>query len=93
MGHGKTKIWIATCLEQMCSVDFFFLLVFQDRVSLYSPGCPGTHSVDHAGLKLRSPPASVSQVLGLKACVSTAWHSVDFLRVPALFYPGPYWGC
>jgi hypothetical protein len=36
---------------------FFFFLVFQDRVSLCSPGCPGTHSVDQAGLKLRNPPA------------------------------------
>jgi hypothetical protein len=44
-----------------------FFLVFRDRVSLYSPGCPGTHSVDQAGLKLRNPPASVSRVLGLKA--------------------------
>jgi hypothetical protein len=38
----------------------FFFLVFQDRISLYSPGCPGTHFVDQAGLKLRNPPASVS---------------------------------
>jgi hypothetical protein len=29
------------------------VLVFQDRVSLCSPGCPGTHSVDQAGLELR----------------------------------------
>jgi hypothetical protein len=35
---------------------------FQDRVSLYSPGCPGTHSVDLAGLELRNPPASASGV-------------------------------
>jgi hypothetical protein len=28
----------------------FILLVFQDRVSLYSPHCPGMHSVDQAGL-------------------------------------------
>jgi hypothetical protein len=28
----------------------WFGLVFRDRVSLYSPGCPGTHSVDQAGL-------------------------------------------
>jgi hypothetical protein len=42
--------------------------VFRDRVSLYSFGCPGTHSVDQAGLKLRNPPASASQVLGLKEC-------------------------
>jgi hypothetical protein len=50
----------------------FFLLVFRDRVSLCSPGCPGTHSVDETGLKLRNPPASTSQVLGLKACATTA---------------------
>jgi hypothetical protein len=25
-----------------------FFLVFRDRVSLYSPGCPGTHFVDQA---------------------------------------------
>jgi hypothetical protein len=47
-------------------------LVFRDRVSLYSPGCPGTHFVDQAGLKLRNPPVSASQVLGLKACATTA---------------------
>jgi hypothetical protein len=47
-------------------------LVFPDRVSLYSPGCPGTHFVDQAGLELRNPPASASQVLGLKACATTS---------------------
>jgi hypothetical protein len=31
----------------------FFLLI-QDRFSLCSPGCPGIHSVDQAGLELRS---------------------------------------
>ena len=33
----------------------------------------GTHSVDQAGLELRNSPASVSQVLELKACTTTAW--------------------
>jgi hypothetical protein len=47
-----------------CFVLFCF--VFQDRVSLYISGCPGIHSVDQAGFKLRNPPASASQVLGLK---------------------------
>ncbi|GAB1291046.1 Abasic site processing protein HMCES [Apodemus speciosus] len=42
------------------------VLVKKDRVSLWSPGCPGTHSVDQAGLELRNPPASASLVLGLK---------------------------
>jgi hypothetical protein len=50
---------------------FFFLLVFRDRVSLCSPGCPGTHFVDQAGLELRNPPASASRVLGLKVCATT----------------------
>jgi hypothetical protein len=36
------------------------------------PGCPGTHSVDEAGLELRNLPASASQVLGLKVCTTTA---------------------
>jgi hypothetical protein len=60
----------------------FFFLVFRDRVSLCSPGCPGTHStVDQAGLELRNPPASASQVLGLKACTTTARPIVTFLSV------------
>jgi hypothetical protein len=51
-------------------VIFFFFFVFLffvfcffdfDRVSLYSPGCPGTHFEDQAGLELRNPPASASQ--------------------------------
>ena len=41
-------------------VDFFFF-VFQDRVSLCGPGCPGTHFVDKVGLELnRDQPASAS---------------------------------
>ena len=51
---------------------FFFFLVFQDSVSLCSPGCPGTHSIDQADLELRNTAASASQVLGLKACANTA---------------------
>jgi hypothetical protein len=46
---------------------FLFFLVFRERVSLCSPGCPGTHSVDQAGLKLRNLPASE-----LKACTTPA---------------------
>jgi hypothetical protein len=49
----------------------FLFLVFQDRVSLCSPGCPGTHFVEQAGLELRNPPASAAQVLGLKVCTTT----------------------
>jgi hypothetical protein len=57
----------------VCFVFFVCLFfVFRDRVSLCSPGYPGTHSVDQAGLELRNPPASASQVLGLKTCTTTA---------------------
>jgi hypothetical protein len=49
-----------------------FVLVYQGKVSLYSPGCLGTYSVDQAVLELRNPPASASQVLELKVCTSIA---------------------
>jgi hypothetical protein len=63
-------------------ITFFYLLfcfVFRDRVSLCSPGCPGTHSVNQAGLELRNLPASASQVLGLMAWATTArlFYHVD----------------
>jgi hypothetical protein len=56
------------------SMCFCFVFVFWDRVSLCSPGCPGTHSVDQAGLRLRNLLTSFSQGLGLKACATTVWH-------------------
>jgi hypothetical protein len=59
--------------------EFFFLFhdvhcthIIDEAASVNSPGCPGTHSVDQVGLELRNPPASASQVLGLKACATTA---------------------
>jgi hypothetical protein len=61
---------IYTCVR---TIKLFFSGVGgRDRVSLYSPGCPGTHFVDQAGLELRNPPASASasRVLGLKACAT-----------------------
>jgi hypothetical protein len=55
----------------LCFVLLFFgFLFFRDRVSLCSPGCPGTHFLDQAGLEFRNLPASASQVLGLKACAT-----------------------
>jgi hypothetical protein len=64
-----------------------FFLVFRDRVSLYSPGCPGTHFVDQAGLELRNPPASASQVLGLKACATTPGFTSFFKACAVPFIP------
>ena len=77
------KVWLAEGLIQSTEdnqnaiviiiiiILVFYFFVFRDRVSLYSPGCPGTHFVDQAGLELRNPPASASQVLGLKVCATT----------------------
>jgi hypothetical protein len=64
---------------------FFYLLIdlfgfFRDRVSLYSPGCPGTHFVDQVGLEPRYLTASASQVLGLKACATTVRPSFFLLQ-------------
>jgi hypothetical protein len=79
------------CGSCMTSI-FFFFLVFRDRVSLCSPGCPGTHSVDQAGLELRNPPASASRELGLKVCATTpgaAWplmpHFLPICLSPSFF--------
>ena len=75
-GNWTQDLWKSS----QCVVLFFsfsFLLVLWDRVSLCSPGCPGTHSVDQAGLELRNPPASASQVLGLKVWATTpGWNSI-----------------
>ena len=57
------------------------IFFFRDRVSLYSPDCPGTHFVDQAGLELRNPPASASQVLGLKVWATTAQLKFIYLFI------------
>ena len=52
-GYNKSKkmfLFVSFC--------FVVVVVFRDSVSLYSPGCPGTHFVDQALLKLRNLPAS-----------------------------------
>jgi hypothetical protein len=81
----EADLWIHLPWFLFCCCWFGLVLVFQDRVSLYSPGCPGTHSVDHAGLELRNLPASASQVLGLKTCATTTWCHVFFCCCCFLF--------
>jgi hypothetical protein len=53
---------------ESCQSNFFFS---PETGFLCSPGCPGTHFVDQAGLELRNPPDSASQMLGLKVCAIT----------------------
>ena len=67
---------------------FFFFLFFSFLFffSLCNTGCPGINSVDQAGVKLRKLPAFVSQVLGPKACATTAlWICFSFKAVNFVF--------
>ena len=59
-------------------VVFLFVCFWTQGFSV-SPGYPRTHSADQAGFKLRDSPASASQVLGLKACVTTAQQEKEVL--------------
>jgi hypothetical protein len=59
-------------LEYIFPFIYLSFCFFQDMVSLCSAGCPETDSVDQASLKLKNPPASAPQVLGLKVCATTA---------------------
>jgi hypothetical protein len=80
-GRGKQISFSSSFFKILIIVIILLLFWFcQDRVSLCSPGCPGTHSVDQAGLKLRNLPASASQVLGVKACATTtsSWQISEF---------------
>jgi hypothetical protein len=73
-GGHRIGVYHLKAHANACLDSFFVCLFgwfFWDRVSLCSPGCPGTHSIDQAGLKLRNLPASASQVLGLKAWATT----------------------
>ena len=54
LAAGVFTYWVSL-LSGPCMKD-----LFEDRLSLCSPGCPGTPSVDQAGLELRDPLASVS---------------------------------
>jgi hypothetical protein len=69
------------CFVLFCFVLFYFVFL-RERVSLYSPGCSGTHFVDQTGLKLRNLPASAFKVLGLKACASNTWLKHSISKIP-----------
>jgi hypothetical protein len=66
--------------------DNFVFCFFRDRVSLYSPGCPGTHSVDQAGLELRNPPASGLPSAGIKGVCHHAQLVDDNFIVNSYIY-------
>jgi hypothetical protein len=55
------------------SIILLLLLLFWDRVSLYSPGCPGTHFCRLGWPWTQKSTCLASQVLELKVCATTAW--------------------
>jgi hypothetical protein len=71
---------------KICPAFFFFFgwLVFWDRVSLYSPGCPGTHFVDQTGLELRN-------LLRLKVCATMPGSSFSILFCYFIVCVGMFW--
>jgi hypothetical protein len=85
--HVFVYLLAVVCISSPVTSFFFFFsflfscLVFRGKVFLNGPGCPGTHSVDQADLELRNLPASASQLLGLKACGTTAWPTAFFLSL------------
>jgi hypothetical protein len=64
------SLYIALNSARILAMLIFFLFWGggRDKVSLCSPGCPGTHFVDQAGLKLRNLPA------GIKGIRHHAWR-------------------
>jgi hypothetical protein len=85
---GRHTVCIKTYRQNtnMYNIKLFCLFgwlvwFFRDRVSMCSPGCRRTHFVDQAGLNLRNPPASASQVLGLKVCATTPSYNIKFKMV------------
>jgi hypothetical protein len=79
--HGGKLL--ASLISLACSTYFLFSLF-----GFCSSGCPGTHSIKQAGLELRDPPASASQMLGLKGCATTAQLCPAFLIQVRTISPG-----
>ena len=72
----ETQVGFYSCFFCSFVLFCFVLFCFLDKVCLFTPGFPKTHSVDHGGLKLRNSSAYAPnpQMLRLKTCSLTAWH-------------------
>lgn len=76
--HGGTwEVRLQSAISTALSCAWFWFFE-TGLVSLCSPRL-FWNSIDHAGLEFRNPPASAFQVLGLKACTSTAWLCFVFI--------------
>jgi hypothetical protein len=59
--EAQTGLVIGPC-QEMVTIFIFFFFGFSRQGFSYSPGCPGAHFVDQAGLELRNLLASASRV-------------------------------
>jgi hypothetical protein len=94
LSYYYVQFWTARLISTVPSTSFFGGAGggwFRGKVSVCSLGCPGTHSVAQAGLKLRNSPVSASQVLGLKAYAtspSSAKHILKHFCIDSKMYKG-----
>jgi len=92
------KIWIfffsSLSLSLSLSLIFclFVLFCFWEKVSLCNPGCPGTHSLDQAGLEFEIPLPLPTKCWGSR-CVPPLPSFLSFLcfRFSFIMYPWLVW--
>ena len=63
------------------SCFYFFVCFFETGFSLALEPVLELALVDQTVLELRDPSASASQVLGLKACATTAQHDIEIFKI------------
>jgi hypothetical protein len=72
--------FVLFCFVLFCFVlfCFVFVFVFRDRVSLYNPGCPGTHFVDQGWPQTQKSVCLCLLSAGIKGVRHHAWPKVTF---------------
>lgn len=71
-------LWNQTRVLRAIFQISWWRLTTRECRTLRSPECSGDHSMEQTDLEFRDSPASVSQVMGLKPCATTAWLSCSF---------------
>jgi hypothetical protein len=64
----RKKLWKITLFSKKCYSPYMTKSLRKTLDETPHTSCPGTHSVDQAGIELRNLSASASRVLGLKVC-------------------------
>ena len=83
LGSKYKGLGYNSAIEHLPNILFFCLFVFFFKTRFLCIALSVLElTVDQAGLKLRNPPASASQVLGLKACATTLGSVVTSYLMP-----------